>query len=157
ADISLVPRASVDLLGVTVSGRSYEVVGVDGKTAVSQMVRLDLLFLRRVFKGQFLLIDRQWGILGRNIVNYLAMLLDGPNRTWRACRSRCGLPSCASSTACPGQRGRLPCAGWARSRRTITSSTSWPTRACLVISCPPCSTSRGISLGRSRPFSVRAA
>ena len=83
ADVTLVPRASVDSLGsLAISGRTYEVVGVDGNTSVAQMVQLELLLLQRVFKGQFLLIDRSPGILGRNILNYVAIVLDGPNLTW---------------------------------------------------------------------------
>jgi hypothetical protein len=38
--------------------------------------------LGRAFRGQFLVIDQQAGILGRNILNNLALLLDGPQLTW---------------------------------------------------------------------------
>jgi hypothetical protein len=38
--------------------------------------------LGRTFRGQFLVTDQPVGILGRNILNSLALLLDGPRQTW---------------------------------------------------------------------------
>lgn len=32
--------------------------------------------------GQLLVIDQEVGILGRNILNTVALLLDGPQQTW---------------------------------------------------------------------------
>jgi hypothetical protein len=46
------------------------------------MVQLELVFLQKRFRGQFLLIDQPIGILGRNILNALSLLLDGPNARW---------------------------------------------------------------------------
>jgi hypothetical protein len=83
ADVTLIPQALVNGLGVTVtSGKAYELMGFDGSKSVAQAVQLDLLFLRRAFKGRFLLIDQAWGILGRDMLNHLAVLLDGPHLTW---------------------------------------------------------------------------
>jgi hypothetical protein len=83
ADITLIPVASVTLLGATVNaGEGYELMGFDGSRSVARAVQLDLLFLRRAFKGRFLLIDQEWGILGRDILNHLALLLNGPLLTW---------------------------------------------------------------------------
>lgn len=45
-------------------------------------VNLDMLFLRRLFKGQYLVIDEGRGILGRDVLNHLALLLDGPRLRW---------------------------------------------------------------------------
>ncbi len=33
-------------------------------------------------RGRFLLIEQGWGILGRNILNALPILLDGPRLAW---------------------------------------------------------------------------
>jgi hypothetical protein len=83
ADVTLIPLALVNLLGATInSGEGYELMGFDGSRSVAQSVHLDLLFLRRAFKGQFLLIDQEWGILGRAILNHVALLLHGPRLTW---------------------------------------------------------------------------
>src|ERR1700682_896423 len=72
ADVTLIPQALVNGLGVTVhSGTAYELMGFDGSRSVAQAVQLDLLFLRRAFRGQFLLIDQVWGIVGRDILNHV--------------------------------------------------------------------------------------
>ncbi|MCA1636179.1 MAG: hypothetical protein LC802_21430, partial [Acidobacteria bacterium] len=77
ADVSLIPQASINLLGLTIaSGTRYELVGFDGSSSFAQVARLELLFLERTFRGQFLLSDQDWGILGRNILNAVPLLLD---------------------------------------------------------------------------------
>jgi hypothetical protein len=45
-------------------------------------VQLELQLLGKSFRGQFLLTDGEHGILGRNILNSLAITLDGPAQTW---------------------------------------------------------------------------
>jgi hypothetical protein len=49
---------------------------------VSRVVRMDLLFLRRTFKGRFLIIDQPWGVLGRNVINHVCLMLNGPRLIW---------------------------------------------------------------------------
>jgi len=39
-------------------------------------------FLGKNFTGKFLLIDQPMGILGRNILNSLALVLDGSGLSW---------------------------------------------------------------------------
>jgi hypothetical protein len=74
ADVNLIPLATVNQLGATVnSGEGYQLMGFDGSRSVAQAVQLDLLFLRRAFKGRFLLIDQEWGILGRDILKFSIM------------------------------------------------------------------------------------
>lgn len=34
-------------------------------------------------RGQFLLIDQVYGILGRNVLNAISLTMDGPKRQWR--------------------------------------------------------------------------
>ncbi|MCI0535391.1 MAG: retropepsin-like domain-containing protein [Verrucomicrobiales bacterium] len=83
ADVSLVPRQAVLGLGVSMdSAAVYELMGFDGRRSSAQAVHLDLAFLSRTFRGRFLLIDHECGILGRDILNHLSLLLDGPNMTW---------------------------------------------------------------------------
>jgi predicted aspartyl protease len=83
ADVTLLPREIIKQLGVKpVENRVYEVEGFDGVTKLAEVVQLDLIFLERKFKGQFLLIDQPMGILGRNILNTIALLLDGPHGIW---------------------------------------------------------------------------
>lgn len=83
ADVTLLPQASVDQLGVAVNpNEGYELVGFDGSISVARVVQLDLVFLGRAFKGRFLLIDQEWGLLGRDILNHVSLLFDGPRLVW---------------------------------------------------------------------------
>jgi hypothetical protein len=62
ADVTLLPLAFVERLGVGgVSHGSYELRGFDGNVSVARAADVDLIFLRRAFKGRFLLIDQEWG------------------------------------------------------------------------------------------------
>lgn len=83
ADVTLVPRQSVALLGAVIDPDThYEVMGFDGHKSTAQVVTLDLLFLRRVFKGRFLLTDQECGVLGRDVLNHVALMLNGPRLSW---------------------------------------------------------------------------
>src|SRR5437773_2312961 len=83
ADVTLLPQAATDQIGVIpVSNKSYELVGFDGSASLAQIVQLDLIFMGRTFRGQFLLIDQEWGIMGRNILNAVPLLFNGPNLAW---------------------------------------------------------------------------
>jgi hypothetical protein len=83
ADVTLVPQTSVDQLGIEVNlNEGYELIGFDGSTSVARVVQLDLIFLRRTFKGRFLLIHQGWGLIGRDILNHLTLVFDGPRLIW---------------------------------------------------------------------------
>ncbi len=83
ADVTLIPSAALDQLKIgSVKNKSYQLIGFDGSTSFAPMVQLELIFCRRIFRGQYLLIDQAWGILGRNVLNAVALILDGPNHTW---------------------------------------------------------------------------
>jgi hypothetical protein len=83
ADVTLLPRQSVEGLGISLAtGRGYEIAGFDGNKSFVPAVDLDMLFLKRLFKGQYLVIDEERGILGRDVLNHLALLLDGPRLSW---------------------------------------------------------------------------
>lgn len=83
ADVTLIPSATLAQLKIgSVKHKSYQLIGFDGSTSFAPMVQLELIFCRRIFRGQFLLIDQAWGILGRNVLNAVALILDGPNHTW---------------------------------------------------------------------------
>jgi hypothetical protein len=83
ADVTLIARASAMQVGATVEpGSAYVLVGFDGSSSTAEAVQLDLVFLKRAFKGRFLLTDQPCGVLGRDVLNHLAVLLDGPNLSW---------------------------------------------------------------------------
>ena len=83
ADVTLVPRQAILRLGVSIDPAAvYELMGFDGNRSSAQAVHLDLVFLRRTFRGRFLLLDHECGILGRDILNHLSLFLDGPRLNW---------------------------------------------------------------------------
>ena len=82
ADVTLLPLSAVNAAEIEQTGGSYELLAFDGRSSAVSAVRADVLMLGRTFRGQFLVIDQQVGILGRNILNALALLLDGPQQTW---------------------------------------------------------------------------
>lgn len=83
ADVSLLPQSFVAQLGVVVEGsEGYELMGFDGSVSVAPVVEVDLLFLRRAFKGRFLLINQEWGLIGRDVLNHVSLLFDGSQLNW---------------------------------------------------------------------------
>ncbi|HEX4952451.1 MAG TPA: retropepsin-like aspartic protease [Thermoanaerobaculia bacterium] len=87
ADVSLLPRSGVERLGVrAASDEGVTLVGFDGSRTVSASVEVALLLSGRTFRGRFLLLDQDWGILGRNILNHLPLQLDGPRLSWQIVR-----------------------------------------------------------------------
>jgi hypothetical protein len=88
ADVSLVPQAAVSQLEVSVIPNTrYELKGFDGNASFVPVVQLGLIFCGRTFRGRFLLIDQEWGILGRNVLNAVPLLFDGPHLMWDEYRS----------------------------------------------------------------------
>lgn len=84
ADVTLVPRRSAAGLGISpVAGQAYELVGFDGSTSFAPAVNLELILLKRAFRGRYLLIEGERGILGRDVRNHLPLLLDGPRQHWQ--------------------------------------------------------------------------
>jgi hypothetical protein len=83
ADITLLPRLAVERLGVKpISGLEYELVGFDGRKSPAKVVELDMILLRRAFRGKYLLIDGDHGVLGRDVLASLALIIDGPHQQW---------------------------------------------------------------------------
>ncbi len=83
ADVTMIPQAAAGLLGLTVDlNRQYELKGFDGHISSAPVVQVDVTFARWTFRGQFLLIDQSWGIIGRNVLNSVSLIFDGPTLTW---------------------------------------------------------------------------
>ncbi|SRR5712692_7239713 len=88
ADVTLIPQHAVTLLGATIGpDAGYEVMGFDGRKSITQVVNLDLIFLKRVFKGRFLVGNQDWGVMGRDVLNHVTVLLDSPHLVWEEQRS----------------------------------------------------------------------
>ena len=83
ADVTLLPREAARGLDLqTAPDREYELVGFDGSLSTAPVVRATIIFCGRRFRGQYLLVDQPCGILGRNILNAVPLLLDGPRLEW---------------------------------------------------------------------------
>ena len=83
SDLTLIPEGSINELNLDLEqNESYELTGFDGHRSVAKSAQLDLVFLGRTFKGRFVVIKEDSGILGRNVLNHFALILDGPHQSW---------------------------------------------------------------------------
>ncbi|MGC8644438.1 MAG: hypothetical protein ACP5XB_31630 [Isosphaeraceae bacterium] len=83
ADVTLLPRFVVDRIGIAaLTDQQYELIGFDGTRSFAPAAVLDMVLFGRVFRGRYLLIDGDHGVLGRDVLNHLVLLLDGPARQW---------------------------------------------------------------------------
>lgn len=83
SDITLIPEGSINQLGITLSpNQRVELEGFDGRGSIADSVELDLVFLGVTFRGRLLVVNSPIGILGRNVLNRFAILLDGPSLNW---------------------------------------------------------------------------
>jgi len=84
ADVTLIPQFCAERLGLVSNIETgFFVRGFDGSPITADVVEAEIVFLERNFRGRFLLVTGQCGILGRNVLNNLALLFDGPRRNWR--------------------------------------------------------------------------
>jgi predicted aspartyl protease len=81
ADVSLLPREQLSRL-LTPDARQYELESFDGTRSTAPVVSAELQLLGKSFRGQFLLIDGGHGVLGRNVLNHLSVVFDGPSGQW---------------------------------------------------------------------------
>lgn len=82
ADATLLPRSAVASLGIMGTGERYGLVAFDGTNNDSEAVRAVLVFLNKTFRGHFLQVETEVGIMGRNILNHVRLVLDGPALRW---------------------------------------------------------------------------
>lgn len=61
---------------------SLELEGFNQTTSVAYYVRLEFIFLNKLFRGKFLVYDQKEGIIGRDILNEFSINLDGVNLEW---------------------------------------------------------------------------
>jgi hypothetical protein len=81
ADVTLLPRSYVESF-VTADATQYTLEGFDGSKSIAPAVTAELILLGKSFRGQFLLVEGWHGVLGRNVLNNLKLLFDGPNALW---------------------------------------------------------------------------
>lgn len=82
SDVSLIPNGAADNLDLEI-GTGYEREAFDGSRKMAQTVQADLIFLGRAFRGKYVIVDSNMGILGRDVLNHITLLLNGPQLTWR--------------------------------------------------------------------------
>ncbi len=83
SDVTLVPRAAIERLGVALeTDPSIELIGFDGTRSVAPFATVLVILLRRAFRGHYMLVEGEPGILGRDILNQLVLLFDGPRQQW---------------------------------------------------------------------------
>lgn len=83
ADVSLVPAKTLRALDIDTLPEEYGLEGFNGTPVTAASAYLCLRFLDLTFRGRFLVINQNIGILGRNVLNHLVLLLDGPRQYWR--------------------------------------------------------------------------
>jgi hypothetical protein len=83
ADVTLLPRSAVEQLGATIDPTSrMELTGFDGSRSFAPAVFLDIVFASRLFRGTYFIIDAERGILGRDVLNHVKLVIDGPQQAW---------------------------------------------------------------------------
>jgi predicted aspartyl protease len=83
ADVTLLPRGAVERLGVEpMADVRYELAAFDGTRSFAAVAVLDMFWLDRIYRGRYLLIDAEQGVLGRDVLNQLSLLFDGPGQQW---------------------------------------------------------------------------
>lgn len=84
ADATLIPLAYAEKLNLDLSNSEFfELEGFDKSVSQSVVVKLQMIFEGRSFRGDFLTINQEYGIIGRNILNLLKMEFDGQNLFWK--------------------------------------------------------------------------
>ena len=83
ADVTILPKWVIDRMDVIPDQNSgYEVSGFGDAINVLPAVQLEITFCKKRFRGRYLVVAQDWGILGRNVLNLVSIALDGPNLTW---------------------------------------------------------------------------
>jgi len=87
SDATLIPQCVVEKIVLSLSAsKIYETEAFNGATGQSSVVRVRMVFLEKNFRGDFLIINQDCGIIGRNILNQLALLFDGKKFLWEEVR-----------------------------------------------------------------------
>jgi hypothetical protein len=82
ADATLLPRAVVESLEIPTLDEKYRLLSFDDEVSEAEAVRAHIVFSGRSFRGTFLDIDANIGVLGRNVLNNVRILLDAPAQMW---------------------------------------------------------------------------
>ena len=64
SDVTLVPQICAKRLKLSVS-REFELMGFDNNKSLNQTAQLHLIFEDKTFRGEYFLIEQEYGIIGR--------------------------------------------------------------------------------------------
>ena len=89
ADVSLIPRAIVDAINAAPTGRTMDVVSFDDHKSARPVIAASMHLGKYKINAELLLHDEgeTIGIIGRNILNLLYVVLDGPTGVWSVGRA----------------------------------------------------------------------
>lgn len=83
ADVTLVPRWAINLLDIPANEfHERNAMGFDGIVSKAQAVDIAVIFFEMRFKGRCIVVDTDIGVLGRDILNFLTITLNGPALHW---------------------------------------------------------------------------
>jgi predicted aspartyl protease len=82
ADVTMLPQGVAEELGLSYLENSYELADFEDRTSHARAVRAEMAFLGLTFRGQFLLVEQDYGIIGRNVLNATSLTFDGPRLSW---------------------------------------------------------------------------
>jgi predicted aspartyl protease len=82
ADGSVIPRTVALLVGADLTPAADLIVSYTGERLHCEQATLTVKFERVTVKGPFLVVDTEQGVLGRNVLNSLVLVMDGPGLYW---------------------------------------------------------------------------
>jgi hypothetical protein len=82
ADVTLLPQGVAEELGLSYLSSSYELADFEDRASLARAVRAEMIFLGLTFRGQFLLVEQDYGLIGRNVLNTTSLIFDGPGLSW---------------------------------------------------------------------------
>ena len=84
SDVSVVPQAVVEAIEAPIYPSRVPIEFYGGAEEAWDEANLSVEFDGFRFAGLFLVTTASYGVLGRNVVNLLALTLDGPSLSWSA-------------------------------------------------------------------------
>ena len=79
-DVTLIPKPFVQNLGLNLeSERRFELTGFDDQKSITTLVYIHIILAGKTVRGEYFLIDQDYGIIGRNILNLFSVHFDGKN------------------------------------------------------------------------------
>ncbi len=82
ADGTIIPRSVALQVGARLRPSGAGVQGYTGERKPCELAELTVRFQGIAVAGTFLVADTEMGVLGRNMLNHVVLILDGPNLTW---------------------------------------------------------------------------